>query len=250
MASCAFAQKADYASFDADAVRATYDKLAFAAQLGDIDDGKPIAPADKRLAFTLSNFKTGPLYEIRYEKVTNFVTLYGGRSLSVSLGGWSRGTGGNRRLNAQVASVDWVDNHSLFKDVPVSIEQAVTQMHEDERVSRYAAYTVDLSYAGEHRSYQALFFFGEDSSGQVFVRPVDNIIGNGELEQFVMSSPIPEPLLDPSFASNGDARAYLRSLRATPGCRPEPRTKMCCDQASGHCGVSAEALKGAGFDAP
>ena len=254
------AQSQESAQADIDMVRATYAKLIFAARIGDIREGVLSGDVDRKerlrlhLVVTLSDMKTGPVNDLRKMQYTDVITKPSGNVLAVTPGSWTLKTKDGRLLLGETASLSWT-NHGLnvelwqsFEDRHILFGQALDETVGKE-YTRYAWFTAKVSYAGQERQYKALFLFGQDAAENPVTLTMDSIVGGGasELHSFIDAPVTPDPLLEEQFRNLPETKKLIKSMRASPSCTPEPRTKMCCDEASGHCGVDADTLQRHGF---
>jgi len=161
--------------------------------------------------------------------------------LSTTPGNWGLVTPSGDELHALIATAAWTSAPYLSEDWDIAISRVIEEGALDPGYSRYASYTVQLSYEGRTRQYKALFLFGQSS-----VLPLDHVVGTSALTQIVASPFDPEPLLVEPFRSNRDVRAFVESLWPRPACSREPLTGMCCD-ARGQCTLSPDVLKKYGF---
>jgi hypothetical protein len=238
-------------SSDATTVNATYSKLAIAMRVHLLMDS-PSAAARGELVDTtgptisMSDMRTGPVSDIAQTPLSQLVSKPSGLVLQVAVGDWSVDGLPGVLHHATTAMADWHQAPYLTEDWNVPFARVLDIIGPS--ASRYASFTVDLAFRGQERRYAALFLFGQDDEGNATVVPIDHIVGSPALERLLRASITPGPLSSARYRSRPEVKAFANSVRGLPGCAPDPETEMCCDSASGHCGLTPEALPGFAAD--
>jgi hypothetical protein len=246
------AQSLESAQADSDMVRATYAKLIFITRATDIREGvlgglgnrEAQERIRQQLLVTLSDIKTGPVSDLRSVLYSDLVTKPSGNVLSVTTGSWTDNTDGHA-LHGPVSMLEWQVSAGLAQDWSVPFSQVLAVVGPG--YTRYASFTAKISYAGRGRQYQALFLFGEDAAGKAITLPLDNIIGPSALSAIAEAPSTPDLLLAQSFRDRSETKSLIRAMRLSPNCTAEPRTKMCCDENTGQCGLHPDVLRQHGF---
>jgi hypothetical protein len=247
----ALVAQSDSIQSDINAVRATYAKLVFASRLSDLRENVLARQAlpSQRLEIVLSDFKTGSVSDLKPVPIADLLTKPSGNTLAVTPGSWAFKTIDGQELRAEYATLAWRSSDHPTPDWNLPFARLFDIGAIDPGYIRYVSYTAKVSYSGQQRQYQSLFLFGHDAKNEPMILPLDKIVDGGLLS-LIEAPPTPDPLLAEPFRDQPETKSFLESLRATPGCSIEHRTGMCCDDASGRCGVTVETLKEHGFAAP
>jgi hypothetical protein len=237
-------------------VRTTYAKLIYALKIGAIHDFVVTYPngslsdledrlAAKNLRFELSNFSSGRVAEISKRKYADLVTKPAGEDvLDVSLGTYNfseeiEATREVKETSETGAQASWSAGQNLAQDWNVPFEQMLpdAETQNKSKYSRYAAFSLTVSFEGRSRSYRAMFLFG---TGEVPVLAADNVTNHPALTGLVSKSLYPRVLLESPLARKKAVAEWLKSHRVRdPACRPG-QGEACCDPSSMRCGVAAE----------
>jgi len=252
----ALTSQAQSSSPDAMTVRAIYAKVEMASQLQDLRDqlGNP-NPTKKSihdagsLHFVLSEIKTGSINDIRSLMLADLVTKPSGRTLFVTPSRWNFTASDGETLHAMSAQISWTQSPYFTEDWNIPISRVIDMGVIDPAYSRYASFTVRAIYQGEQRDYQALFLFSDDPEKQSTVFTVDHIIGMSALQTLSADQSLPEPLLAQPFRTRPEVSSFIEWWRGQPGCSTDAHTGMCCNPATGQCGVSSRALQVKGLGA-
>jgi len=245
--SAVVAETPDSAQANANMVRATYAKFVFATQLWALREAYTSGGNLGRLRVSLSTIKAGPLSEISSEIFADLAAKPSGRTLSTTPATWTYKSSEGQQYRAEGATAVWRDSVYLSEDWNMPIGQLIANGTLDPGYTDYASFTVNLSYLGEQREYPALFLFGKDATGREIILPIDHIIGISALMTLIQAPSTPDPLLADWFRNRPATRAFLQTLQVPDTCTVESRTQMCCDEASGKCGVAATTLRQHGF---
>lgn len=252
-------------------VRATYARLAYAAQMGVLLHGALDAnvgrksilddPAalkremDSQLAFQLQSINVGTLADIGDTKWETLVTkpqldlvsvafnyqkvaMKAGTdtpfaAMSYVFANWERWDGNEMDWSALT-----VGNH--VKGILANNKPAVW--------SRYAANTVTVTLAGRQRTYQSIFLFGKDSDGNEVVYPIDHVLGMEVLNETTDRSLYPQPLVEtdlrelPAIANWLSTAGVLDKCPPKLVCKPVTAPDVMCD-GTGKCGIPASVLR-------
>jgi hypothetical protein len=231
---------------DAMTVRAVYAKFVTAMRVGSLKDGAEF-PNEAPPSVEISEIQTGPIAEIAQKPLEALVTKPSGWILSVSPGDWRRTDFRRPYDHGTYATARWRTAGYLTEDWNVPFGRAM-EMNGLTEYSRYAAFNVRLSYHGQQRQYGAVFLFGQeiDGSGKIF--PIDHVVGISALMALTKASIVPGPLLGPGRARTNGGRAFMNLVRRHPACVREPVTGMCCDSATGQCGIAAQDMPPSAYD--
>ena len=198
--------------------------------------------AQEAPVFTLSNFQIGPIADItnqpwndfapprpRGTRVLNVVWYthsyaYEGQNARWSMPRLSWGPGDSQSTDAHVATVGQVikqDSHNWGGPVTYT---------------RYAAFTVDLTYEGISTGpYKALFLFGTDAHGKdTAPAMLDPIVGNA-LFNVVVQPSYPAGLLQTKMREMPQVADWIRTNEVSASSCSTTH-EVCCSH--GHCGLS------------
>jgi hypothetical protein len=137
------------------------------------------------------------------------------------------------------AQASWSAGQNLAQDWNVPFEQMLTDIEAQNKskYSRYAAYSVTISFEGRSRSYRAMFLFG---NGEIPVLAADNVTNHPALTGLISKSLYPRVLLESPLARKKAVAGWLKAHQVRdPACRPG-QGEACCDPSSMRCGVAAE----------
>ncbi len=243
-------------------VRATYARLAYAAQMGILLHGALDAnvgrksilddPAalkremDSQLAFQLQSINVGNLADIGDTKWEALVTkpqldlvsvAFNYQKVAMKAGtdtpfaamnyvfaNWERWDGNEMDWSALT-----VGNH--VKGILANNKPAVW--------SRYAANTVTVTLAGRQRTYQSIFLFGKDSDGNEVVYPIDHVLGMEVLNETTDRSLYPQPLVETDLRELPAIANWL-STAGVPSASTVP--DVVCNGVTGKCGIPTTVL--------
>jgi hypothetical protein len=206
------------------------------------------------LSVTIRDVKTGPLADIQDTPLADLVTPPSGRVLDAWAGTWSMA---DHHL-AQVLSVNgWRPGNPYVvaarSDRTATFSRALDALGQPasswkQLYTSWASFTVVLASHGEEREYKALFLFGNGEGRERAVKVLDNVFGSSTLHTLAKSNiaqnvaGLPDALDAAIPGATPDvsagARKLLESVRAVPGCMMDAVTGLCCDPASGQCGIA------------
>ena len=236
-------------------VKTTYAKLKFAAQAHGVHDlvnaGKrpTLAEIERYLAsndlrFEISNFSSGSVKDISQRKFIELVTKPDGQDVVMIVSTMNKYTE-DSKANLEVsetsdysANVSWSHGQNLIGEdwnVPVGDALSSAQTQNRSTYSRYASYSVSVTFRGRSRTYKAMFLFGV---GEEPVLVLDNVTNNSGLSFFEKHSVYPAVLLRRASKEPGVA-AWLRSRQVRSSTCDSGKQEVCCDFQALTCGVSA-----------
>ena len=234
-------------------VRAVYAEAVLASRMHSIMESRsPLWGSNgPELSVSIRDVKKGPLADILNTPIS--VTPQSGEILEANPGTWSMG----EHHPAQLLSVNgWKQGNPYI--AAAQSNRALTLSHALDALgqpasswtqpySSWAAFTVVLSSHGEERKYKALFLFGNGEGREQAVMVLDNVFGSATLDALVKSNiaqdvaGLPDALdaahPDATPSVSAGARKLLESVRAVPGCIRDGVTGLCCDPATGQCGI-------------
>jgi hypothetical protein len=242
-------------------VRTTYAKLIYAAQLNSvhnlIDKGRRPGLAEIEahlsatdLKFEISNFSSGTVTDIAQRKFAELVTKPDGQAV-LDIGPTAYKYTEDSKANHEIvetseysAQASWSPGQNLVGEdwnIPAGDSLPILQAQNMSTYSRYARYSVTVTFQGRSRGYNAMFLFG---TGEEPVLVLDNVTNNSALNFFVKNSVYPAVLLRKSSKEPGVA-AWLRSHQVRDAGCSGGKQEVCCDTSALKCGVSADDLTSA-----
>jgi len=236
------------------AVREAYARLSFASRLNGLYSarttretkrGEINASIDRAsVTFTIRNVTYGDIRDIYLEPFSKFVDKRAGDVLQVGGASFRYTEDNGPEFLTRLISVNGWDfsdfQNSTAEDWNLPIYKLLGLISDQGPFTRYAAYTVTASHRGKSRTYKGLFLFGHDPNGNSKITVADNVVGNGNVQDFLTADPYPA--------------AYLETRRATPEVlavlgtyRSDSCTagKVCCDHSTMRCGLSGVDLDAA-----
>jgi hypothetical protein len=248
-------------SHEEEFVRNTYAKVSFMSSLPPLVDAGIMQVSNIRITpeilanrvsqatpvFELSDFKVGPISDIADRTWGEFNT---------------EPEPGTSVLEAQITNQDFDDNGNntswmmvraswaaarrenpeavkLMFSQPISeiVKMAEAQLNTPVNYTRYAAFTVNVTFQGKSTGpHKAIFFFGTDPRGKQFVSGNDLMSGTDALYYFANHPIKLSGLMLGKLRETPAVGDWLRNnLAPASSCSPDAQG-MCC--AHGHCGVS------------
>jgi hypothetical protein len=167
-----------------DTIRAAYAKLEIYNRAAELEAMEGIASKvrdDSVLKFTLTNFHTGALEEIKNLRVSEIITLRDGDIVQISTGSYSHDSGPAEAFY----EARWTKQSK--ENVPDWVLADLLQLLIDEYfdVGHFTSYEVIVSFEGKNRRYKAVAFHHDQ--GESAVEPKltfwDSIGADGRLGQ-------------------------------------------------------------------
>jgi hypothetical protein len=229
-------------------VRSSYAKISMAFEIDRLqpalrNENRPAS--NEHLHVNISDLRLGPIQDILNTPLEDLVTKPGGYVLDASMvtnviPGNSSGT---LKLHTVMAT-GWKVAPYLSEDWRFPFADLLNGS--DVIYTRYANFRVNLTFMGRQRSYSALFLFGTGRDGKPQIFALDHIIGTSLLNG-LLSAPIPDEIktIQLGFRDRADVKRFLASVEPQKGCELDSGSQLCCNPASGHCGVNGLAPVGA-----
>lgn len=238
MVVCGLAVAAFGASPEETAVRDTYAKLNFAAQVRIIRDlvEQPGITVDQatnalsaeRLSFEFSNFK---LHNVADSGTyADLVSKPLGDALDIAIGAWQVDDQG-KKAESITANPRWAKGNDIREDWNVPASKVFREMENAGWYTRYMSYTVTVGYEGRTRSYNAVYLFGPEH-----VLPIDTVVGNSALLFVATHSVYPATLTQTGLRTHPLVVNWLQQTQVDESSCQAGR--VCC--ASGACGLSSK----------
>ena len=241
-------------------VRTAYAKLAYATQIQAIkvlieeqpaQDARAVDPAalakaiaGAEVTFELSGFVVGDMAEIAKKNYFDLTAKPGDDQLDVAPGRWTLREAGVDATSA-TAQARWFRWQSGAAGANLPLQSYLAANKYDLPYTRYATFTVRMTFQGRSATYPALWLFGYDSAGTEQVLAEDNVTNKMALAHFARSSAYPGSLVDSHLRQSPALRDWLTAGQAsTPGCGTTPAgaRDVCCDQYTIQCGVAQDQL--------
>jgi hypothetical protein len=260
-------------SHEEEVVRNAYAKLSFMCELvpvdaaafdikGDGTDGPGRSDlialqgkvAEATPVFTLTDFRTGAIADIANEHWSRFITWPASKSDVLEVQQHSMGYDYSGNKTAWTgAKAEWQPstaippgNPDYYNQITVAdaMRMKLPQWIEPQPTppgltfTRYAAYTVDVTFQGKSGGpHRAIFFFGRDANGKEIVAPNDMISGPGILYNIRDIPVYPGAFLSSDVRDVPVVSAWARSHEmTTSACSTVPKEALCCSL--GRCGIS------------
>jgi hypothetical protein len=232
---CAQAQDSQH---DVQIVRALYDKLVLGYRIVALFNQQHQATsAPNAPQFELTSIRSGPVSEILLLPVSNVQTKPSTPVLSAGLAGITLQLENGTTYETTGTQAQWGTSGNPPEDWNTPLARWFV-MTSNTDFTRYVAVDVKLSFEGRSRSYKAFFLFKEDAGGRTIVHPGDLITGS-VLDNLLGVRMVPGPLLH--YQDRPAVQAFFATA-AIPHCTFEPVTRMCCDPATGRCGIDPHVL--------
>ena len=241
-------------------VRAAYASMVPGSRLHLMANSRDWAPGEPELSIRIDDVRTGPVSDILDDRLSSRVTVPSGDVLTTMPAGWDFE---QTHMATGVQVEDWRPADQIHGDFVHRENWAWTfrQIIQANawRASSYADYTVALSARGRERVYKAMFLF--EGNGSSTVTPIDYILANSTLQTVMRSvggdiRELPARIesgwtaslkrsrpdsadRNVEFAKHRSAGAarLLDSAQAAKNCVSDQITGLCCDPASGRCGI-------------
>jgi hypothetical protein len=249
-------------SHEEEVVRTTYTKLSFLCRITPLSRaakkqlvGAQVDPvkldADINAAapvFTLSNFQVGPIASIANETWGEFVTAPrpGDQALD---GSWTTEQYGDNGIQSEWSEIEvhWapapaaspeVEKAMLDLTVAAVIKLASKQWYQfPVTYTRYAAFTVDVSFQGKSTGpHKAIFFFGTDAKGKEVVAQNDLLSGPMALWDVPQKQAYPAGLLRSRMRDVPVVANWVRANEMPAASCTSTKGDLCCTH--DRCGIS------------
>jgi len=246
-------------------VRATYARVAFAAQLGmlwhavelnegwpGLNDGLALTKAmNEQVRFDLTDVKVGELKDV---SATSWTSLTEGpvdtlviHFVEAPIGFTTKDKRRDFYITyadaawkpAAPSAIDTLEERARTSLVP-TVNEVLRSLHKPNgggEWTRYASYSVVASLRERSISYRATFLFSP--SGEVL--PLDYATGMG-IAPFVKTMMYPSALVDTAFREIPLVQAWILS-NEIKGCKNFNQPEVCCDPVMGRCGIASEDLQ-------
>jgi hypothetical protein len=213
------------------------------ADVGEFDQ----ALRKRELEITLRDFQVGDVPHIMNDPWSARVEPYGGKVLQFGTGTSTLPSG--HVSHYAIPNPNWheasptLDNwNAPVKDLLAALPNTLEEEYANQ-YTRYAAYTVTVSYAGVSRTYKAMFLFGANELGWDTMRPADNVLGSHILssvskEEFDL---YPYELLEVASKQRHSQSLILHALTDSHFTSCQAGT-VCCDLEALKCGVSTRGI--------
>jgi len=240
-------------------VRAAYASVVIADRLYSIVNSPDWELGKPELSIRIEDVHAGPISDILDDRLDSRVTVPSGDVLTTSSADWSFE---KTHLASAISVNQWQPADNTYGDLdPQRMGWKATFREIFQKTgwqpSAYADYTVALSAHGRERRYRAMFFF--EAGSPPAVKTIDYILGSSWLDAVIRAG-LPKELqqlpgrieaawttslkrsgIDDTgqFAKEraAGARQLLEEAAAPPNCIADAVTGLCCDPASGRCGV-------------
>ena len=242
-------------------VRAAYASVVLADRLHSIVNSPGWELGKPELSIRIEDIHPGPISDILDDRLDSRLTVPSGDVLTTGSTDWSfEGT----HLASAISVGPWQPADQTYGDLdPQRLGLNDTFRGIFGKLgwqpSSYADYTVMLSVHGRERRYRAMFLFEAAAGNPPTVRAIDYILGMSWFDTVIRAG-LPKELQElpgkieaawtESLRTSGvddkgqfakeraaGARQLLEEAAAPPNCMADAITGLCCDPASGRCGV-------------
>ncbi len=243
-------------------VRSAYAKLIFSVEVGAIYDifqesNDPFKIdrvdffhqlANKKLSILLTDFKTGAIEDIKGTRYQDLVSKPTGEILTGSNDQFIHTETRNGHAEKTISNfvhLSWGPGQDVSGedwDVPFGSIQELISVQNDKAVfTRYATYSIVLTYQNKGRVYHAMFLFGKGADGTPRILPVDtvmNLQGSALANSMKMSNRelYPEALLQIAGREKNPVLLEWLNREKMPG----PSHEVVCDLKDLKCGISEQ----------
>lgn len=212
------------------------------------------AIAEATPVFTLTDFRTGAIADIANEHWSQFITWPARKSDVLDVSQVSMSYNYSGKVTAWTgAKAEWrpstaipPENPDYYNQLTVAdaMRMKLPEWIEPEPTppgltfTRYAAYTVDVTFQGKSSGpHRAIFFFGSDANGKEVVAPNDMISGPGILYNIRDIPAYPGAFLSSNVRDVPVISTWIRYQEMPAGaCSTTPNESLCCSH--GRCGIS------------
>lgn len=229
-------------------VRRTYAKTAFAVELNRLfkeasSVGSSEMPRGKdELRLTLSDFKVGNVSDLRDKKYGDLVSKPAGREALMVTPVRQDQRENDETVTTDMAEAKWRTEQTVQEnwDIPVIDAIRMAERNTSSQLSRYASYSVTLTYQGQTRNYRAMFLFGVDAQGNAFVFPIDTVvnINGGAVEYFASHAIVPDVFVKSKLKNSAVVREWL-TRHSSFSCM-SAAGDVCCDLTTLECGIGGQ----------
>jgi hypothetical protein len=257
-------------SHEEEVVRNAYAKVAMLAAIQTVSENAVLPNASTQAeslvaakiassqpVFDLSNFQVGSIASVAGENWKQYLTLAtDGQSVLKSMTTtFSHGDSGNRTEWIGV-KLYWAQAHPHSPDVIRQMEDmniaSIVKVGSPQwstvpvTYTRYAAFTVDATFAGQSTgTHKAIFFFGTDPNGKEYVAVNDLLSGTQALWAALQKPMYPTGLLSSNLRELPAVAGWLRSneMPVASSCAAGSvagKHDLCCTK--GRCGLSVTDL--------
>jgi hypothetical protein len=242
-------------------VRETYGRVVFAAQVGlvahaavlhspgwpGLDDEPALKDAlSSQIRFRLDGFQVDKVERLKDVKWSSLVTTFPEANLRLSYQDIPIHITGAYSTVAHLryADVSW-DNAAAPRGLDDAHEptlgDVIAAMRKGKAWSTVASFDVTAALRGRSITYRALFLFGDDGNGKEMVLPIDYVSQTG-LSSFVASPAYPAALLETAFRDVPFVKTWIKDNEVI-GCKKKDQPEVCCEPATGRCGLSSEDIE-------
>jgi hypothetical protein len=234
-------------------IRETYAKLALASEIKTVHNAMDFPEqgtlkeqlAANRLDIRLSDFRVGNIKDVENDGYGNFVSRpVGGQKLFVVFEYRTLLVDKKYTYEDALADIKWVPEPS-YQPVEWDTMTIGHVMDADvhasgHHVTRFASYTITVTFRNHTETRRASWFYGTDEKGQQATFVADMLTDNA-IDQFRTKSVYPHVLLDdPHTRNNPMVGEWLNSV--AQDC-PGRKKSHCFDQTTGKAGISRDDIR-------
>lgn len=224
-------------------VRSSYAKVSMAFEIDQLqsvlmrNQNRPAG--SEHLHVNISDLRLGPIQDILNTPLDNLVTKPSGYVLDASLH-MAEIPGNDKRIGPKfmaIKTAGWKVAPYISENWHVPFSELVNSM--DVTYSRYANFRITLTFMGQQKNYSALFLFGTGRNGEPQMFAIDHILGVSIING-LLGEPIEAQVktIQQEFGSRAAVKRFLQSVQPQAGCKVDTGSQLCCNPATGQCGVS------------